>query len=136
MKKNLFALFFGALFGIGLGLSKMTDPQVVLGFFDISSQFNPLLLVVFISALATTLVGYRFVFKRSQPLIDTEFHLPEFTAIDKRLIFGSLVFGIGWGLSGYCPAPVLGILLFNPVEFMVFVLPMILAFYFLKCIKY
>ena len=135
MKKNILAIIFGAIFGMGLGLSKMTDPQVVLDFFDITGNFNPMLLFVFIAALATTAMGYRIVFKKSQPLIDAQFHLPELTIIDKRLIFGAILFGIGWGLSGYCPATVLAVLFINPTEFFVFMIPMLAAFYVVKKIE-
>ncbi len=135
MKKNILAIIFGAIFGMGLGLSKMTDPQVVLDFFDITGNFNPMLLFVFIAALATTSMGYRIVFKKSQPLIEAQFHLPELTIIDKRLIFGAILFGIGWGLSGYCPATVLAVLFINPTEFFVFMIPMLAAFYVVKKIE-
>jgi len=129
MNKNLLAILLGSLFGLGLGLAKMTDPQVVLDFFDITGNFNPMLLFVFIAALLTVVIGYKFVFKNSQPIIDTKFHLPEFIKIDRKLIAGAALFGIGWGISGYCPAPVLGILFINPLEFFVFVIPMMLGIY-------
>lgn len=132
MKKNAIAIVLGIIFGLGLGLSKMTDPQVVLGFFDIAGNFNPMLLFVFIGALLTTVIGYQITFKRKQPIIDQEFHIPELTVIDNKLIFGASLFGIGWGISGYCPAPVIATVAINPIEFVVFVIPMFLAFYWVK----
>lgn len=129
MKKNGLALFLGILFGIGLGIAKMTDPQVVLDFFDIFGKFNPMLLFVFVTALSTTIIGYNLVFKRKTPSLDKEFHLPKLTIVDAKLILGAILFGIGWGISGYCPAPALAILLINPVEFITFVIPMCFAFY-------
>jgi len=135
MKKNLLALLFGAIFGLGLGISKMTDPQVVLDFFDITGNFNPLLLFVFIAALVTTISGYHFVFKRNTPINDGKYHLPEFTSINIQLIIGAGLFGVGWGISGYCPAPILGIIIINPIEFFIFVVPMGLAFYLVKRAK-
>jgi len=127
MKKNLFGLLFGILFGLGLSFSKMTDPQVVLDFFDITGDFNPMLLWVFISALVVTLLGYKFVFKVKKPVYAKEYHLHERRTIDKPLIIGAALFGIGWGISGYCPAPVIGVAYINPIEFWVFVIPMVLA---------
>ena len=129
MKKNGLALFLGILFGIGLGIAKMTDPQVVLNFFDVFGKFNPMLLFVFVAALSTTIIGYNLVFKRKTPSLDKEFHLPKLTIVDAKLILGAILFGIGWGISGYCPAPAMAILLINPVEFLTFVIPMCFAFY-------
>jgi len=127
MKKNILGLFFGILFGLGLSFSKMTDPQVVLDFFDIFGSFNPMLLWVFISALVTTLLGYFFVFKLKKPISEKHFYLHERRLIDKPLIIGTTLFGIGWGISGYCPAPVVGIAYINSIEFLVFMIPMLIA---------
>ena len=129
MKKNGLALFLGILFGIGLGIARMTNPQVVLDFFDVFGKFNPMLFFVFVAALSTTIIGYNIVFKRKTPSLDKEFHLPKLTIVDAKLILGAILFGIGWGISGYCPAPALAILLINPVEFITFVIPMCFAFY-------
>lgn len=127
MKKNLFGLLFGVLFGLGLSFSKMTDPQVVLDFFDLFGDFNPMLLWVFASALLVTLLGYKLVFKIKKPVFANEYHLHERRTIDKPLIIGAALFGIGWGISGYCPAPVIGVAYINPIEFLVFVIPMMLS---------
>ncbi len=128
MKKNSVAIFLGLVFGMGLSLSKMTDPQVVLGFFDLAGNFNPMLLFVFVSALVTTIIGYRLVLCRNKPLIDKQFHLPKLKKIDNPLLVGAVIFGLGWGISGYCPAPVIAVFLINPVEFWIFSLPMLLGF--------
>lgn len=135
MKKNLLGLFFGIIFGLGLSFSKMTDPQVVLDFFDVVGNFDPMLLWVFVSALLVTLLGYAVVLKRDKPLFEKEFYLPEITLIDKPLIIGSTLFGIGWGISGYCPAPVIGVVYINFTEFLVFVIPMLLGFGIIKLFK-
>lgn len=135
MKKNIFGLLFGVLFGLGLSFSKMTDPQVVLDFFDIFGDFNPMLLWVFASALLVTLIGYRFVFKFKKPLFEGQYYLHERRTIDKPLILGAVLFGIGWGISGYCPAPVIGVAYINFIEFMVFVIPMLLSMGLIKLFK-
>lgn len=94
----------GVLFGFGLVLSRMIDPRRVQGFLDLA-EWDPTLLLVIISAVSTTLVGYRFVLRREQPLLDDRFHLPTATDVDRRLVVGAGLFGIGWGLAGYCPGP-------------------------------
>ncbi len=103
--QNLFSLACGLLFGIGLSLSGMTDPQVVLGFLDLFGSWNPALIFVMASAVPVTFIGYRFVLKRQQPLCDREFHLPANKSIDKKLIIGAVLFGTGWGILGLCPGP-------------------------------
>ncbi|UHQ19566.1 YeeE/YedE family protein [Lysobacter sp. KIS68-7] len=107
MKRILAAFLAGAVFGIGLVLGGMSDPNVVLGFLDVTGDFNPALLFVMIGVMATTLIAFRFVLRRDRPLFDGDFHLPTATVIDKRLVLGAALFGVGWGLSGYCPGPLL-----------------------------
>ena len=107
MKRILAAFLAGAVFGIGLVLGGMSDPNVVLGFLDLTGDFNPALLFVMVGAMATTLVAFRFVLRRDRPLFDGDFHLPTATVVDKRLVLGAGLFGMGWGLSGYCPGPLL-----------------------------
>jgi uncharacterized membrane protein YedE/YeeE len=105
MNGPLSGLVAGTIFGIGLSISGMSDPEVVLSFLTLSSHWNPALLAVMASAIAVAAVGYVAVNKRATPLFDEAFHLPERTDIDTRLILGAVVFGVGWGLAGYCPGP-------------------------------
>jgi len=107
MKRVVAAFLAGALFGVGLVLGGMSDPNVVLGFLDVAGDFNPALLFVMAGAMATTLIAFRFVLRRDRPLFDDDFHLPTATVIDKRLVIGAALFGVGWGLAGYCPGPLL-----------------------------
>lgn len=103
----LAGLLSGVLFGIGLAVSGMTDPSVVTGFLDVAGAWNPALAFVMAGALAVTAVGYRLVFRRAAPLWAPAFQLPTARTIDLPLVGGAALFGIGWGLAGYCPGPAL-----------------------------
>jgi uncharacterized membrane protein YedE/YeeE len=103
----LVALLAGALFGVGLALAHMTDPTVVLGFLDVAGHFDPTLGFVLGGAAGTTLLTFRFVLARRRPLFAQEFELPQRRAIDAPLLLGAAIFGVGWGVAGYCPGPAL-----------------------------
>lgn len=101
------ALLAGLLFGTGLILGGMTQPAVVLGFLDPFGAWNPRLLFVMAGAVATTAIGYRFVWRRKAPWLGSSFHLPTARFADGRLVLGAALFGAGWGIAGYCPGPAL-----------------------------
>ncbi|WP_163560074.1 DUF6691 family protein [Halomonas sp. NO4] len=103
--KTLMGYIAGLLFGLGLGISGMTDPARVLGFLDLAGAWDPTLIFVLGGAVATSFIGYRRVLKRPGPLYGKAFQLPTRRDLDGRLIGGATLFGIGWGLSGYCPGP-------------------------------
>jgi uncharacterized membrane protein YedE/YeeE len=105
MKLIVIALISGILFGIGLALSQMTNPAKVLNFLDIAGNWDPSLIFVMAGALAVTTLSFRKILKRPTPLFDKEFYLSSKSAIDKPLLIGAGLFGIGWGISGYCPGP-------------------------------
>lgn len=131
MKKlSLAALASGALFGIGLAMSGMTDPRRVLGFLDVFGDFDPTLLFVLGGAVVTTTLLFRPVLRRGRPLLAGSFHLSELKHIDRRLLGGAALFGVGWGLAGYCPGPALAGLGIASVEALWFV-PAMLAGMFL-----
>jgi len=118
MKQILAALVSGFIFGIGLMVSQMTNPDKVLNFLDVTGQWDPSLLLVLGGAVVTTTLFYRRIFLIKTPLLETRFYLPETTVIDRALILGALLFGIGWGLMGYCPGPAitsLGVRFYDPL---------------------
>jgi uncharacterized protein len=110
----------GIVFGIGILLSGMGNPAKVLNFFDIAGAWDPSLAFVMASALVVTAAGYWFVLSSKQPVLAETFHLPTSRAIDARLIAGSAVFGIGWGLSGFCPGGLVPVLAIGRPEPLVF----------------
>jgi hypothetical protein len=105
MREVIAGLSTGFVFGLGLCLSRMTDPAVIQGFLDLAGAWDPTLIFVMAGGVAVTFVGYRFVLKQKQPLWAPKFSIPTAGAIDAPLMSGSAIFGIGWGLSGYCPGP-------------------------------
>lgn len=105
MREILSGLITGLLFGGGLAVGGMTDPRVVVGFLDVAGAWNPTLLFVLLGAVATTFIGYRIVLRRPAPVFAKSFALPTRSDLDSRLLGGAALFGVGWGLSGYCPGP-------------------------------
>jgi len=111
MLRVLSAAAIGLVFGAGIVVSGMANPAKVLNFFDVFGTWDPSLLLVMGSALAVTFIGYRFVLRRPAPVFDRKFHLPTKRDLDVPLIAGSALFGIGWGIAGFCPGgamPALG----------------------------
>ena len=95
----------GIVFGLGLVLSGMANPAKVLNFLDLAGSWDPSLAFVMAGAAATAFVGYRLVWRRSAPVLDTSFDVPSSTRIDRPLVLGAALFGIGWGIGGFCPGP-------------------------------
>jgi uncharacterized membrane protein YedE/YeeE len=114
MKTNLIALLSGMLFGVGLSLSHMINPNKVLNFLDISGRFDPSLLFVMVGALSVAMLSFKWIRQLPTPLFGENFQLSKKTLIDKPLLLGGVIFGIGWGMTGYCPGPaVAGLGLFS-----------------------
>jgi len=122
---TLAALAAGLVFGIGLLVSGMADPAKVRAFLDVTGRFDPSLAVVMASALAVASVGYAIARRRAVTFIGCAFDVPASRALDRRLVGGAIVFGIGWGLAGICPGPALVLLGAGRVEGLAFVVAML-----------
>ncbi len=126
-KALFFALLAGALFGAGLVISGMTDPRRVIGFLNVFGEFDPRLAFVLGGAVLVTLVTFRLVFRMRKPIAALCFDRVHTRTIDRPLIIGSLIFGVGWGIGGYCPGPAIADLASGRTEAVWFVLAMLLG---------
>lgn len=115
----------GLLFGLGLIISGMINPAKVIGFLDITGNWDPSLLLVMGAGLAVTTPAFHFILKTGQPLFSTAFFLPVRTDIDGKLIAGAALFGIGWGMAGLCPGPALTAITSLNSSIVIFVVAMI-----------
>ncbi len=120
------SLIAGIIFGMGLAVSLMVQPQKILGFLNVAGNWDPTLLVVFVFATATYAIGFPLISKR--PLFDKS-HMPTKTQIDSPLLVGASLFGIGWGLIGLCPGPSLTDLVTGNFRVIIFVLAMTCGMY-------
>lgn len=123
------AVAAGAMFGAGLALSGMTDARRVLGFLDVTGDFDPTLMWVLASALLVSAIGQRWVLHRARPWYAARFQLPTVRGVDARLLLGAALFGIGWGWAGYCPGPAIAGLAVASREALWFVPAMLLGFW-------
>ncbi|GHA18593.1 membrane protein [Devosia pacifica] len=127
MRKIAFPALFGLLFGTGIAISGMANPAKVLNFFDFAGTWDPSLAFVMAGALAVTAIGYRLVFRRKAPLFEDRFHLPASNRIDANLLGGSALFGIGWGITGFCPGGSIPALGLGEPDALIFVAAMMLG---------
>ncbi|MFC3457914.1 DUF6691 family protein [Massilia haematophila] len=115
----------GLLFGLGLIVSGMTNPAKVLGFLDLAGRWDPSLLFVMGGAIAVAAIGFAFAGRRRQAVLGGPIRMPTATAIDRRLVLGSVAFGIGWGLAGFCPGPAIASLAAGAIEPLIFTAAMV-----------
>ena len=122
-----FAFFSGLIFGVGLIVAGMANPAKVLGFLDLAGLWDPSVALVMAGAITVASVAFRFAKRRTLSLLGLPLQLPAATQIDRRLIVGSVVFGVGWGLAGICPGPGLVLLGSGELFGLVFVIAMLLG---------
>ncbi|WOI32246.1 DUF6691 family protein [Tritonibacter scottomollicae] len=125
--KVIFAGLTGLVFGIGIAVSGMMNPAKVLNFFDVAGRWDASLAFVMGGALIVTALGYRLVWRRSKPVFDDQFQVPGSTRIDRKLLGGSALFGIGWGIAGFCPGAALPALGTGRWEVVLFVVAVIVG---------
>jgi len=125
VKVHVAALLAGTLFGAGLAVSQMTNPAKVQNFLDVFGNFDPSLALVMGAALAVSGVGFRIAAQRSAPLCADRFSAPASGEIDAPLLLGAALFGVGWGLAGFCPGPALAALSQGLFEVLIFVVAML-----------
>ncbi len=130
----LMNLLLGLLFGMGLVVSGMSDPAKVLNFLDLAGTWDPSLAFVMAGGVLVAFIGYRLVFARGKPLLDSAFHLPTSTKIDGRLVAGAAIFGIGWGLGGFCPGPAITALGLGQPGTLVFLPAMVIGLWIAKLV--
>ncbi|MET0203574.1 MAG: DUF6691 family protein [Casimicrobiaceae bacterium] len=121
----LTAFLCGLVFGAGLVISGMADPAKVLAFLDVTGRFDPSLLVVMGSALAVSAIAYAIARRRSVSYMGCAYNLPASREVDRRLVAGAVVFGIGWGIAGICPGPAFVVLGAGRIEGVVFVIALL-----------
>ena len=113
MTRLITALIIGSIFGAGLAVSGMLNPSKVVGFLDVFGDWDPSLAFVMGGGVLVNAIGHRFVMKRKAPIQCATFSMPRSTNVDEPLVIGSVIFGVGWGLAGLCPGPVVASLLLN-----------------------
>ena len=121
MKRAIVAFVCGLVFGAGLIISQMINPAKVIGFLDVTGKWDPSLALVMAGAVAVFGVLYRLALRQGTPLLAPQFTLPEKDSVDAPLMVGALVFGVGWGLGGFCPGPAIVSAAFGDARVWVFV---------------
>lgn len=127
MPQRFIEFLVGLLFGLGLLLSGMANPAKILGFLDLFGQWDPSLAFVMGGALLVSFFAYLLAKQRTTSFFGDAMHLPKATQIDRRLVLGSLVFGAGWGLAGFCPGPALVSMASGETKALVFVAAMVVG---------
>ena len=130
--EKLIVLISGVLFGAGVTISGMVNPMKVLNFLDISGAWDATLIFVIGAGLLVTLIGYQIILKRTAPMYAPSFRLPTSQDIDAKLLGGAALFGVGWGLGGFCPGPSVASLVFGRTESITFVIAMAAGMIFAK----
>ncbi|AKM06390.1 YeeE/YedE family protein [Pelagerythrobacter marensis] len=127
MRNALAALLVGIIFGAGLALSDMINPARVLAFLDVAGRWDPTLLYVMGAALIPSALAYLVRRRMTHPMLADEFHVPENAGLDRRLLIGAALFGIGWGIAGFCPGPAFAGLVLGAWQVWLFVAAMLVG---------
>ena len=133
---KLFSLLSGSIFGFGLTLSSMTNPAKVIGFLDITGNRDPSLMFVMIGAIVISAPIFYLLRNKTKPLFGLNFEIPTIKTLDKQLILGASLFGIGWGMVGFCPGPAIASLALLKPFSIIFVIAMAGGFFISKFIKF
>ena len=133
---KLFSLLSGSIFGFGLTLSSMTNPAKVIGFLDITGNWDPSLMFVMIGAIVISAPIFYLLRNKTKPLFGLNFEIPTIKTLDKQLILGASLFGIGWGMVGFCPGPAIASLALLKPFSIIFVIAMAGGFFISKFIKF
>ena len=128
MRQELSALGAGIVFGLGLAISRMVDPAKVLGFLDVAGSWDPSLAFVMGGGVGVSFVAFRVILRRSHPVFAGGFQVPTARDLDARLLGGSALFGVGWGLVGLCPGPAFASLGYGMPQSLVFIVAMVAGF--------
>lgn len=125
MMKNMISFVAGLVFGLGLIISGMTNPAKVIGFLDLAGQWDPSLAFVMLGAIVVAFFAFRYTEAKSKTLLNESIQLPEKTHISKELVIGSMLFGAGWALAGFCPGPAIVALGAGYQQALIFVIAML-----------
>ncbi len=125
MEKRFAALLAGVVFGFGLALSQMVNPAKVLAFLDITGNWDPSLAFVLFGAVLVSLISFRFILKLPRPVFEGTFALSSLRTIDRRLVLGAVLFGVGWGLVGFCPGPAIAALAYGAPKAVLFLVALV-----------
>ena len=127
-KQNIAALLTGVLFGIGLAVAQLIDPNKIQNFLDIAGTWDASLMLVLGAALGVSFFAIRTILKQQSPRFAARFSLPSKPNVDRSLLIGAALFGIGWGMAGYCPGPGFAALALSSWEPVIFLLTMTVGF--------
>jgi len=137
MQRIIITYLIGLVFGLGIMISGMANPAKVINFFDVAGTWDPSLIFVMGGALVVTFIGYRLIFGKGpeKPIMDETFHVPQNRTIDTRLLGGSAVFGVGWGIAGFCPGAALPAVGSLKPEVLIFTVAMIAGIFIAKALQ-
>ena len=132
---SIISFLVGIIFGVGLIIAQMTNPLKIIGFLTFGENWDPSLLFVMASAVLISFFAFNFIKHKDKTLLNLDFEIPKRTEIDLFLVVGAALFGIGWGMVGFCPAPAIASLAFGNSQTLLFVTSMLIGMYLVKIIK-